>query len=187
SIDLWGIAHSLANSAHGRNVTVGPLPTIIYPINAGEFQSLASLNIDSPGVRADIHPQDRSLSFTNHGPNRWIERLRIFPPNGWRIEPSNFLMDLPPNQSGKWPIRIVTPSNATIGAYRLTAQYQSEAEGLRKRWTSTPLYIASPGLDVRLVTHEQSGELHIIQKITNQTTHPLQLRSSLDCPNLLHQ
>jgi len=186
--DMWGNELSSETAAAGaRRGIIGPQPVIITPVNASELQTLASLDIDCPGIRADIHAQQRTLSLANHGASRLIGRLRLQPPEGWHVEPEVLKLDLAPGQTFKSPLTIKTASNAAMGDYLLSAQLYVEGQNPRTLRAQSPIRIASPGLDVRLVTRREGGALHVVQRITNQTTRLLQLRASLVCPDRLRQ
>lgn len=182
-IDLWGNVRSPESVGEGRRIRVDAMPRIIAPVSPARVRMLAGFVVDDPAIQATVREHRRVVRFTNTHESRISGILQFQPPPGWRIRPKKVRFDLTPAESTEIEIALRIPSNQAAGDYELIGHLAVESEEFPDLTLRTPLQIDSPGLDVNVMASREGGVVNVVQRITNRTDGPLNLRAFLIAPD----
>lgn len=182
-IDLWGNARSPESVEGGRRFRVDAMPRIIRPVSPSRVRMLAGFVVDDPAIQATIREHRRVVTFVNTHQSRISGMLRFQSPPGWRIRPKKTHLDLAPGESAKIDITLRIPSNQAAGDYELVGHLAVESQAFPRLTLRTPLKVDAPGLDVNVMAFQDGGVVSVVQRITNRTDGPLNLRAFVIAPN----
>ena len=182
-IDLWGNVRSPESVEGGRRFSAGAMPRIIRPVSPSRVRMLAGFVVDDPAIQATIREHSRVVAFTNTHESRISGMLRFQSPPGWRIRPKKTRFDLAPGQSTKVDITLRIPSNQAAGDYELLGHLAVESQAFPSLTLRTPLKVDAPGLDVNVMAFQEGEVVNVVQRITNRTDGPLNLRAFLIAPD----
>ena len=181
-IDLWGNVRSPESVQGGRRFKVDATPRIIRPVSPSRVRMLAGFTVNNPAIQATIREHHRVVTFTNTHDARISGVLRFQAPSGWRIRPKKTRFDLAPTETTKIDITLRIPRNQAAGDDELLGHLTVESEKFPNLTLRTPLKVDAPGLDVNVMAFDQGRVVDVVQRITNRTDGPLNLRAFLIAP-----
>ncbi len=180
--DLWGNRSRPRVERNEQLLTLAALPVVYYPVAPWRVRMLSDFALDRPTIEPRIEEHQRTLLLRNLHDETVSGLLRLDAPAGWRIRPEIVPIELPPGQSAAIPMALRIPSNQAAGDYALVARLETEDQRLPDLTLRAPIRIAVPGLDVNLMASRSGSALRVVQRVTNRTDGPLDLRCSVIAP-----
>lgn len=186
SLDLWGNRSTHPRSEGGNDLTLTVMPILLNGIDPGIAQLADSLEIDEPSLPPRIETHERIIRLTNTTSSPLRGSIRFIAPTGWNLGASSFPVDVQPGVTATFPIRIRMPANQAAGDFeligRLTAGIAGESLTLR-----VPVDVKTAELRVDVAAVRDVDGYRVIQRVTNLTARPLDLKTSLISPDMARQ
>ncbi len=180
--DLWGNLSRPETAGTEQLLTLGPMPVVYRPVDPWRVRLLTEFAFDRPTIEPRIEEHQRTLQLHNPHGETVSGLLRIDAPAGWRIRPEVVPIGLPPGHSATIPMALRIPSNQAAGEYDLIARLETEDQRVPDLTMRAPIRIAVPGLDMNLMASRAGSALRVVQRVTNRTDAPLDLRCSVVAP-----
>lgn len=174
--DLWLNELNPEQGSTGRACRFDVTPSFLTGAEAGRVLTMSSFALEPPSVRVQLEKNKTTLRIKNHYDVRLSGILKFDPPAFWRMTPESVALDVGPGEEARFDLYIQLPSNHSIGPHTFAARLSREGGDIVFR---APVEVVCPGLDVSVLARAEEGSLHIIQRLTNRSGHPLNLRSSL--------
>ncbi|RMF71676.1 MAG: hypothetical protein D6744_17630 [Planctomycetota bacterium] len=167
SIDLWGNNVTLASRDGRRRVPVGPVPIIVYDIDAPVLLLEASFRFEPRFVQ--IHkPEPRPiLRFRNTGGARMAGELIIQAPDDWRVKPARDTFALDPGEEYRREVQITLPPRQLARDYQLLVELRLSAPEPRTLRFPVDLRVGLEGVDVYAVAWFEGDDLVVEQTLRN--------------------
>ncbi|MBX3393981.1 MAG: hypothetical protein KF841_01300 [Phycisphaerae bacterium] len=185
-VDLWGNRSTHSRSDDGNDLTLTAMPVLLRKIDPGIAQLAESLEIDEPSLPPRIKTHQRTIRLTNTTSRPLRGLIRFSAPAGWSLTPSSFPIDVQPGVTTTFTTRIRIPANQAVGEFeligRLTAGVAGKALTLR-----VPVEVKSEELRVDVAAVRDVDGYKVIQRVTNMTSRPLDLKASLISPDHARQ
>ena len=177
--DLWAREKCPEGRRDGRELALDVTPSFLVPVDSARVRTMATFAVEPAMVKVQIEPNRATLRLTNHFASRLTGVLKILPPPSWEVTPREVAIDIPPGTRKDIDLSIRIPSNYPIGPNTIVGRIA--AEGLESEYIHfrAPVEVVCPGLDVSVMARADKGGLKIIQRLTNRSGRPLDLRSNL--------
>jgi len=181
-VDLWGNVRTPEKMADGLEFMVDAMPRIIRPVSPARVRMLASFKVKPAELQAAVRDFSRVVTFTNTHRSQLSGLLTLRAPPGWRIRPKKVPFDLAAGQSKQVRVSLRIPSNQAAGDYEMIGHLAIESENASDLTMRAPLRVDAPGLDVDVIAYRRGDAMNIVQRITNHTDRPLNLRAFVIAP-----
>ncbi len=178
-IDLWGRRRTVERRPDGIEAAVGAMPTLITPVNPKLVRLSSSFALDEPVLAPTVERHHRILSFVNTTEARIAGRLKLTAPSGWMVAPRIAAIDVNPGETIQVPVRIRLPANQSAGEFELLGRIQTPGDTAASLTLRAQAIVDMPGLDMEVISYREADRMQVVQRITNRTARPLNLRASL--------
>lgn len=177
--DLWAREQFPLDRKGGRACRIDVTPSFFLSAQNARVRTVADFAFDPPNVRVQVEKNQTMIRLKNHYATRLSGILKLRPPDSWVVSPKELAIDLAPGQELRTSLSISMPSNFPIGTNVFEALFVREGLRPDDMTLRTPIEVVCPGLDLSVLTRAEGRSLRIIQRLTNRSGHPLDLRSSL--------
>lgn len=158
------------------------MPAILTPVVPWRVEMQAGFALDESALPPRVGQQHRTLLLRNTRQVRLHGTLHLEPPPGCRIRPKRLAVDLEPGRSLSAVVTFEIPTNYAIGQYRLLGHMMIDGDPVIELTLGAALRVDSPELDVQVLANVEGDGLHIVQRISNVSSHNMRLRAYVIAP-----
>jgi hypothetical protein len=184
-VDVWGRSVPLERDGSRQVIEAGPVPRFIVGVNESITRSRLSMSLVRPQLASVFGVRQPSAirlkSFFDRG---MTGTAKIVAPEGWRVSPDRFDVQLTPGQELALPVSWTIPLNGTTGV----EPFRIDFDLLDDPHIEFSVFgqIQVGGRDVRIEIASQlndAGQLEVEQRMTNDSDSVISFRCYLYAPN----
>ena len=190
--DLWG--HHLpaqVDPSNGRlSIRATSTPVIVRDCSEPIVRWCLAVRFDKGQLKSEYGQHDEAILGANTFSQGVSGRVVLHMPPEWEVEPGHWELQASAGEQFRLPMLMTFPSDAALGAFRPTVDFEIAADRPYKFTVHLPYQLGSPDIQVSVTSRLlPDGRLEVEQKIVNQTSPPemLDFSCSLFVPGHVRQ
>jgi hypothetical protein len=183
-IDLWGRTVEFDKRDRARAIHVDTLPTFVSGLSKPLAQWCISLALSKEQMASIFdQAQANGLQVDNPFPSDVNGTAAIAAPDGWLVEPKQFILSLGAGRQWQQPFSFIFPYTVESGRHTVRIDFDIQADRPYKFSVFKDIVVGLSDMHVELKTRlNRNNELVVEQRFVNQSAQPANFRCELYIP-----
>lgn len=184
-IDVWGRSTRPGQDGNQQVIEAGSLPTFVCGVSEPITRTRLALALSRPQLACAFGvPQSSGIRVKSFFRRAAGGTVRIVPPEGWRVAPDRFDVQLGPGQEIELPATWIVPPGGTTGKQTYKVDFDLMADERLEFSAYGEIEVGRSDVRIEVASQlNESGDLEIEQRMINDSDDLVSFRCYLYAPN----
>ncbi len=180
--DLWGNVEALDSNVRQPTIRLSPVPVFVDSAETWLVQFRQNLRFDPELLPSEYTFHEQQVQIYNPRSEPISGMVRLKPPPGWQIRPTQFAFAIQPQETFTRPVRMQSSPREPAGRKRIEAEVVIDASRVYEFSTYLPLKLDLADMDVWLEMVVKGEGVVVRHGVTNRSEETVTFRSYADAP-----